>query len=169
MTSGVFFRRFAPGAGFADPFQVQVPVQQLTPAFTHRVRVHADEIGDALISAVAEFERLQSSVQAALSLVQRAEEEHDCRFDFVRDRFLFRQTAGQPGLGLKAKPGLQLTPAQTWIGRAIQIKSADGFAGDPLLLNQPQQGFFGRDMQQAVQFFGEIAAGGPLDEGFRRV
>ena len=49
-----FFCRFASSTRFADPFDVHVVFFEFAPALAHRMGVHADEIGNPLISAVAE-------------------------------------------------------------------------------------------------------------------
>lgn len=77
MTSGVFFRRRAAAAGFAYAVSRQVLFEQLAPAPGNRVRVHADELGNSLIPAVAQFERLQSCVQAPLLFIQQAGEQNN--------------------------------------------------------------------------------------------
>jgi len=77
MTSGVFFRPLAAAAGFADAVYCQVLFEQFAPALGHRMRVQAKELGNPLIPAVAEFERLQTSVQAALLFIQHAGEQNN--------------------------------------------------------------------------------------------
>jgi hypothetical protein len=80
MTSGVFFQRLAPTTGFADTVYCQVLFQQFASPLGHCVSVHADEFGDPLIAAVAEFERLQPRIQATLPFIQHAGEQNDRSF-----------------------------------------------------------------------------------------
>src|SRR5215472_15250005 len=57
ITSGVFFHRLAPRAGFADPVHSHILSQQLASSFGHRVRVQLEKVGDLLVAAAAQLER----------------------------------------------------------------------------------------------------------------
>jgi hypothetical protein len=77
MTSGVFFGPLAAAASFADAVYCQVLFEQFAPTLGHRVWVQADELGHPPIPAVADFERLQTSVQATLLFIQHAGEQNN--------------------------------------------------------------------------------------------
>jgi hypothetical protein len=77
MTSGVFFQRLTPTTGFANAVYCQVLFHQFAPTFGHRVRVHANELGNPLVTAVAEFQRLQPCIQATLLFIQHAGEQNN--------------------------------------------------------------------------------------------
>ena len=77
---------------------------QLAPSPGHGVRVYADEIGNPLISAITELERLQPRIQSPLFFVERAEEQNHRRLQFVVYGIRDSHTAGQSGLVLTHTP-----------------------------------------------------------------
>lgn len=115
MTSGVFFHPLASSSRLADTFELEILLDQLPPPCGHGIRIHADECGDPLISAIAQFERLQSGIQAALLFIQPAEEQNNGRLQFLRNRFALGQTASHTRLGFKhpALSQLMLPPSRS--------------------------------------------------------
>ena len=63
--------------------------------------------------------------------------------------------------------GWRLAPAQSRILGTVQKQSGDLLTGDATLLDQLQQGIFDFDMQELLQFAGEITLGSAADEGFQ--
>jgi hypothetical protein len=55
------------------------------------VRIEVEEIGQLTIAATAQFERLQSGIQAALLLVQQTVEQQDGGFYFLGCDFQHRR------------------------------------------------------------------------------
>ena len=135
ITSGVFFHRFAPGTGLSDPADLDILIQQLAAAARDGVRIEAKKSGQQAVAAVAEFHGFQTGVQAALLLVQQAEEENDGGFHLIGRHF---QTRGidNRGNGLVATTCQRLSLAGGWIDGSIEEQAGDQFPGDPLLLDK---------------------------------
>jgi hypothetical protein len=143
MTSGVFFHLLASAARSADAIYFEVLFHEFAPSFGHGVRVHAEELGNPLIAAVAEFEGFQSGVETPLFFIKHAEEQHDGRLYFLRHLVGGDRAGCKMWVGLKHSPGQKLALAQDRLDRTIHIQAADRLACHPLLLYQLQQGFLG--------------------------
>ena len=135
ITSGVFFHRFAPGAGLSDPADLDILIQQLVAAAGDGVRIEAKKFGQQAVAAVAEFHGFQAGVQAALLLVQQTVEQDDGGFHLIGGHF---QTGGidNRGNGLVATTCQTLSVVGDWIDGSIQEQAGDQLPGDPLLLDK---------------------------------
>ena len=70
-----------------DPADRDILIQQLAAAPGDGVRVEAQEFRQHAVAAVAEFEGLQTGIQAALLLVQQAVKQDDGGFHFIGRHF----------------------------------------------------------------------------------
>jgi hypothetical protein len=57
--------------------------QQLLSSAGHGVRIQIEEVGQLMIAATAQLQRLQSGIQSALLLVQQTIEQENRGFQFV--------------------------------------------------------------------------------------
>jgi hypothetical protein len=135
ITSGVFFQRFAPGAGLADPADLDILIQQLPTAAGDGVRIKAKKLGQQAVAAMAKLHGFQPGKQGALLLIQQTVEQDDGRFHLIGRHC---QTGGIDNRG----NGLVATTCQTLplpggrVDGRIEEQARDQLSGDPLLLDQ---------------------------------
>jgi hypothetical protein len=135
ITAGVFFHRFAPGAGLAYPADLNILIQQLAAAAGDGVRIEAQKFGQHGVAAVAQFHRFQTGIQAALLLVQQTVEQDNGGFHLIGRHF---QTGGIGNRGNRpVVPTCQrLSLAGGWIDGSIEKEAGDELPGDPLPLDE---------------------------------
>ena len=135
ITWGVFFHRFAPGAGVSDPADRDILIQQLATAAGEGVGIEAEKFGQQAVAAVAKFHGFQAGVQAALLLVPPTVEQDDGGFHFIGSHF---QTGGidNRGNGLVAMTRQRLSLAGGRVDGSIEEPAGDQLPGDPVLLDQ---------------------------------
>jgi len=168
ITSGVFFQRLAATTRAAHPFHFDVLLQQLAPAPRHRAGVEAEQLGDASVTAVAGLQRFEPGVQAALLLVQQAEEQHDRGPQLVRHDGGLGQRPGHAGLGQKRSPPQQLSTPAAGVRRAVQEAAGDGLARQAGVAYELAKSVLGADVEQVVELFNEKANLSALDLGGSR-
>ena len=116
-----------------------------------------------MIAATAQFERLQSGIQAALLLVQQTVEQEDRGFQFLlRDLQHGRIRYGGNGFHVAARQELPLLDGA--VGGRVQIQTGNDLSGHPALLSQLMQRVLHIDVQGTRQFVGEIPARRTIDE-----
>ena len=128
------------------------------------MRVQVKKVGQLTIAAMAQFERFQSGIQAALLFVQQTIEQEDSGFQFVR-RNLQPGGIHHGGDGLDAAASQELSAAADRIAGAVEIQAGNELAGDPALRDQVMERVLHFDMQALGQFFGEIALRGMIHPG----
>ena len=163
-TSGVFFQGLSSPTGFTDATPLDLLNEQLLPAAGHGVRVEAEELCQDGIATVAELERLQSGIQAALLFIEQAGEQEDGGFHFVRGDFQARGV-DHGGEGLGTMPCEPLPVSGSRMDRGIEVKTGDRCAGDFLLLDELMQSVVNFDVQGLSQLLREITLGGMMDKG----
>jgi len=155
ITSGVFFHRFAPGAGVSDSTDLDILIQQLAAAAGDGVRIEAEKFSQHAVATVAEFHGFQTGIQAALLLIQQAIEQDNGGFHLIGRHF---QTGGidNRGNGLNAAPCQALSLAGDWIDGRIEEQAGDQLPGDPLLLDKVAQDVLRSNVEDRRQFFRKI-------------
>ena len=135
ITSGVFFHRFASGAGLSDAADCDILIQQLPAATGDSVRIEVKKFTQHAVAAMAELHGFQAGVQAALLLVQQTVEQDDGGFHFFGRHF---QTGGIDNRGhrLVATTGKTLSLPRGRIDGSIKEQAGDQLPGDPLLLDE---------------------------------
>jgi hypothetical protein len=116
--------------------------QQLRSSTGDGVHIQAQQLGHALIAAVAPLQTFQPGVESTLLYVQQTVEKEDGRLQGVT-RALLR---------LARRPLLLTSLA--WLG-VIQVASGQFPAAEMMLLHQAPQRVFRGHVNQRVQFVGE--------------
>jgi hypothetical protein len=127
------------------------------------VGIEVQEIGQLTVTPTAQFERLQSGIQAALLLVQQTVEQQDGRLDVLsgdlqhggvcHGRQEFHGTARQ-----------QLPPLSGRIGCCVQIPAGNDLTRNPPLLGQLMEGVLHFHVQDRSQLLGEVSARRTMNE-----
>ena len=92
----------------ADAVYLEVFFDKFTPTLGQGMRVHADERGDVLIAAVAEFERFQPGVETPLLFMKLAEKQQNGRLHLARYLLRGDRTGRQVRIGIQHSPSQQL-------------------------------------------------------------
>ena len=111
-----FFPRVAPATGAADPGAPDVAGDQLRASSGHGTDIDAEQRRDAPVAAPAALERFEAGVQAALTFIKQAGEQHDRGAQFVGHELGIRHRSGQPGGGQQSAPALSCC--------ALRVRSA---------------------------------------------
>ena len=127
--------------------------------------IQAEKLGQHRVAAVAKFERFQTSVQAALLLIQQTVKQDDGCFHFIGRDF---QTRGVDhcGNGLAAATREPLPLANDWIDGSVEEQPGDEFTRDSLGLDKLSQSVLHFDVQGVAEFLGKHARGRAVDERF---
>ena len=154
----------APATGTADPLALDVAGQQLLAPPGHGAGVYSEQLGDARVTAVTDFERLKCGVETALAFVEQGIEQADGGVQLVGydrpDRTDRR--SGRRGLGDVS--GASLGMVALAVGREVDPAGADLGAPDALLASQLAQWVLDLDVQQAYEFVGAVAGLGVGDQ-----
>src|ERR1039457_5141186 len=95
-------------------------------------------------------------------LVEQAREENQRGLQFLRGDF-----GGSAARNLRERlAGQDLASPHSRICGTVQKKSGDLLTGNPLLLEQLQERIFSLDVQELLQFVGEVALGSAVDQSF---
>jgi hypothetical protein len=168
MTSGVFFRRLAAAASAAHPLHLDVTGDQLAPPAGHGARVHAQQLGDLGVAAVADLQCLQARVQAPLAFVEQAVEQHDGGLELVGQH---PHTRAQPQcrrFGVVDLPGGQLPPPDRRVGRQVHVAAADCLSGYTPGADQREKRLLALHVQDGLELAGVISGVGRPDQRLDR-
>ena len=111
-----------------------------------------------------QVERFQAGIQPPLLFVESAGEQDNRRPKFIGDE-AGRNVSGAPLRQHLPSPQLPLPGHR--IGSAVKIQAGDRLPVDAILLDQPQQWFLNRHVEDVLQFGSEIARRGQRDAGLR--
>src|ERR1017187_9582177 len=162
ITAGVFFRRLAAAAWSAYPLRVYFLCQQFFAPASHGVRIQLQQRGQLLVAPTAELQGFQARIQPALLLVEQAREENQRGLQFLRGDF-----GGSAARNLRERlAGQDLASPHSRICGTVQKKSGDLLTGNPLLLEQLKERIFSLDVQELLQFVGQVALGSTVDQSF---
>ena len=129
------------------------------------MRIEVEEVGQLVIAAAAQFQRLQSGIQTALLLVQQTIEQENRGFQFVlgdRQHGRIRYS----GDGLHGAARQQLAPLDVTVSGGVKVETGNHLASHAALLRQLMQCVLHLNVQGARQFIGEETAWGTIDEHF---
>jgi hypothetical protein len=132
------------------------------------VRVQTQEIADLAVTAMAHSRSFESSVEAALSFVQKAEEQDDACLQLVGGCL-------EVGSGADFMAGLSMLPHQGLLTSLscllAEIDEACALAAtrDVAAADELEQGVLGFDLQNDLELGGGVARVGSLDEDSSRV
>lgn len=132
------------------------------------VRIQVQKIGQLPIAPMPQLERFQSCIQTALLFIEQAVEQENRRPKFVGHLRRTEDTGGDGGLLQTRLSRQQLLLPLTPVTSTVQVQARDGLTGDLTLLDQLQERFLDRDVQDALQFGGEVARRRLMDEDFHR-
>ena len=164
MTSGVFFRRRAAGAGAADPARLDLTGQQLAAAPGHRARIHAQQLGDRDIPAVTDLGRLQPGVESALPLVEQAAEQHDRSLQLVWHYPHPPAQAQRRRLRIIDGARGELATAGRRVAGQVDIATGDALPRHSPGPHQAQQCLLAVHLQHRLALAGVVAGLGRLDQ-----
>ena len=114
-----FFHRVAPATGAADPLALAVAGQQLLAPPGHGAGVETEQLGDAAVTAVADFERLKCGVETALAFVEQGIEQDDGGAQLVGHDRSDRADGRSGRRGLGDVSGAQLGMVVLAVGREV--------------------------------------------------
>ena len=157
ITSGFFFREWPPAAGAAHPLTLDVGGEQLLASARHGTGVDAEQRCDAPVAAPAALERFEPGVQAALTFIEQAGEQHDGGAQFVGHEVGIRYRSGQPGGGQQSAPGAQLLRRAGAVGGAVQEAAGKAVTGQLAVPHERTQGILSADVQPVVQLLAELS------------
>ena len=151
MTSGVFLSRVPAAAATANSVGFDIATEQLTAPSSHSTGVHVQQPGDLGVSAVADLHRLEPGIEAPLAFVEQTVEQHNRGFELVGKE-------PQPGtqvkprrLGVIDRTGGELAATQRSVRCQVEVAAAHLLAGEATAFDQPEQGLFGLDMENAFE------------------
>ena len=127
--------------------------------------MQVEEAGQLTVATPAQFERLQSGIQAALLLVQQAVEQENGGFQLLL-RDLQHRRIHHGGEGFHRAAREELPSLDGLVDGRVQVQAGDDLAGNSALLGELMQWIRHVDVQGPRQFFCEIAAWGAIDECF---
>ncbi len=139
MTCGVFLHRLASAALPADTADLDVCGQEIPTPSGDRAGVHAQQIGNPLVPAVAELHGLESRIQASLLLVQQGVEQDDRCLQLRRQPAHARAQAQQRWLSLMNLARGELLLARRRALRQVQVALENLLACETLFPHQLQQ------------------------------
>src|SRR5450631_2835926 len=115
-----------------------------------------EEVGNLTIPT--QLQRFQASIQTPLPFIKHAGEQDNRRPEFIG---YIGRTVGNCGGSLQQfLPCPQLPLARVRVAGAVEIQAGNSLASDPVLLDQPQQRFLDRHMEDILQLESEISGRG---------
>ena len=154
----------ASATGAADALALDLPGKQLLAPTGYGTSVDAEQLGDAAVTAVADFERLKCGVETALAFVEQGIEQDDGGVQLVGHERPDRADGGNGGGGLGDVSGAQLGMVALAVGREVDPAGADLGAPDATLERQLAQWILDLDVQQGLEFVGAVAGFGVGDQ-----
>ena len=157
ITWGGFFHRRSPATGATHPLVLDVAGDQLLASSGHSTGIETEQRCDAPVAAPAALERFEAGVQAALTFIEQAGEQHDGGAQFIGHQIGIRHRSGQPGGAQHGAPGAELLRLAGAIGSAVQETAGKAVTGQLAVPDERTQGILGADVQPVVQLLAELS------------
>jgi len=119
----------------------------------YRVRIEVEEVGQLMVAATAQFQRLQSGIQTALLLVQQTVEQKNGGFQFLLGDRQHRRI-GYGGECFHGAAGQSLPSLDGRVSGGVQVQTGNHLASHAALLSQLMQCILHFDVQGTRQFVG---------------
>ena len=129
---------------------LDVAGQQLLAPPGHGAGVETEQLGDAAVTAVADFERFKCGVETALAFVEQGIEQDDGGAQLVGHDPPDRADGRSGRRGLDDVSGAQLGMVVLAVGREVDPAEADLGAPDATLESQLAQWILDLDVQQVL-------------------
>ena len=73
----------APASGSANSFRIDILIQQFPSTFRYGLGMQTQDVGNQMVTATTNLQRLQPGVETSLLLIEQADEQHYRRFHLV--------------------------------------------------------------------------------------